>query len=357
MTRGGLEAAARGLVGSRRVQAGACGADVAPSSGRDHRLVAMTSLDNKRITVTGGAGFLGAYVVERLRLAGADVFVPRSAVYDLVSADAVRRLYGDARPEIVLHLAAQVGGIGANRENPGRFFYENLMMGTQMMEEGRRAGLEKFVAVGTVCAYPKFTPAPFREESLWDGYPEGTNAPYGLAKKMLLVQAQAYRTQYAFPAIYLLPTNLYGPGDSFDETRSHIIPALIKKCCAAIERGDDEIVVWGTGGASREFLYVDDCARAIVSASARYEKPEPVNIGSGHEIAIKDLVALIATLTGFQGSVRWDASKPDGQPRRCLNVTRAEQQFGFRAAMPLEDGLRKTIAWYRSGTGGGLRSA
>ena len=308
----------------------------------------MIRLDKKRITVTGGAGFLGSHVVTRLRHAGADVFVPRRAVYDLVSVDAVRQLYRDARPEIVVHLAAQVGGIGANRENPGRFFYENLMMGVQVMEEGRQVGLEKFVAVGTVCAYPKFTPAPFREESLWDGYPEETNAPYGLAKKMLLVQAQAYHAQYGFPAIYLLPTNLYGPGDSFDPTRSHVIPALIKKCCEAVERGEHEIEVWGTGHASREFLYVDDCARAIVLATERYEDQCPVNIGSGRETTIKDLVELIAALTNFRGSVQWDADKPDGQPRRCLEVTRAAEEFGFRAAVNLEEGLRKTLDWYTS---------
>lgn len=307
----------------------------------------MPSLRNKRITVTGGAGFLGSHVVTRLKERGAEVFVPRSRDYDLVSGEAVQRLYRDARPEVVIHLAAQVGGIGANRENPGRFFYENIMMGVQLMEKGRQAGLEKFVAVGTVCAYPKFTPVPFREEDLWLGYPEETNAPYGLAKKMLLVQAQAYREQYGFNAIYLLPVNLYGPRDSSDPAKSHVIPALIKKCCDAIDRGDTEIEVWGTGSASREFLYVDDCALAIVLATERYEKPDPVNIGAGSEISIKDLVQLIAQLTGFRGTIRWDASKPDGQPRRCLDVSRAEKEFGFRAQTSFEDGLRRTIEWQR----------
>ena len=308
----------------------------------------MPQLRSRRVTVTGGAGFLGSHVVARLQQRGAEVFVPRSRDYDLVSADAVRRLYRDARPEIVVHLAARVGGIGANRENPGRFFYENLMMGVQVIEEGRRFGLEKFVAVGTVCAYPKFTPVPFREDDLWNGYPEETNAPYGLAKKMLLVQAQAYREQYGFNAIYLLPVNLYGPGDSFDPAKSHVIPALIKKCCDAIERGEGEITVWGTGQASREFLYVDDCAEAVVRATEHYEKADPVNLGAGREITIKDLVDLIVDLTGFRGAIRWDTSKPDGQPRRYLDVTRAQREFGFRAETSFEEGLRQTIAWYRA---------
>jgi GDP-L-fucose synthase len=274
--------------------------------------------------------------------------VPIEGDYDLVNAEDVKRLYHDARPEIVIHLAAQVGGIRANRENPGRFFYQNLMMGVQLMEEGRLARLEKFVGIGTVCAYPKFTPVPFREDDLWGGYPEETNAPYGLAKKMLLVQAQAYRQQYGFNAIYLLPVNLYGPRDSCDPAKSHVIPALIKKCCDAIDRGDKEIEVWGTGQASREFLYVDDCARAIVLATERYDKPDPVNIGAGHEISIKDLVHLIAELTGFRGTIRWDRTKPDGQPRRCLDVSRAEREFGFRAETSFEEGLRHTIEWYRA---------
>lgn len=308
----------------------------------------MPSLRDTRITVTGGAGFLGSYTVARLRERGADVFVPRRAAYDLVSGDAVRRLYREARPQIVVHLAAQVGGIGANRANPGLFFYDNLMMGVQLMEEARRAGVEKFVAVGTVCAYPKLTPVPFREVDLWNGYPEDTNAPYGLAKKMLLVQAQAYREQYGFAAIYLLPVNLYGPRDRFDPERSHVIPALIRKCVEAVECGDDAIEVWGTGHASREFLYVDDCAEAIVLATERYDGSEPVNIGSGREISLRELVGLIAELTGFRGAIRWDASKPDGQPRRCLDVTRAERELGFRATMPFRDGLQRTIDWYRS---------
>jgi len=311
----------------------------------------VSRLHGKRITVTGGAGFLGSHVVARLREEGAQVVVPRSREYDLVSGDAVRRLYRDARPEIVIHLAAQVGGIGANRENPGRFFYENLMMGVQLMEEGRRVGLPKFVAVGTVCAYPKFTPVPFREDDLWNGYPEETNAPYGLAKKMLLVQAQAYRAQYGFNAIYLLPVNLYGPGDSFDPAKSHVIPALIKKFCDARRDGRQEVEVWGSGSASREFLYVDDCARAIVLATERYDKPDPVNIGAAEEITIKDLVRLIAQLTGFTGRIRWDATKPDGQPRRRLDVSRAEHEFGFRAQTPFLEGLRRTIDWYVGSTG------
>lgn len=307
----------------------------------------MSQLRDKRITATGGSGFLGSYVVDRLVQGGAKVFVPRRRDYDLVSGDAVRRLYRDAKPEIVIHLAAQGGGIGTNRENPGRFFYENLMMGAQLMEEGRRVGLEKFVAVGTVCAYPKFTPVPFKEDDLWNGYPEETNAAYGLAKKMLLVQAQAYREQYGFQAIYLLPVNLYGPRDSFDPAKSHVIPALIKKCCDAIDQGAKEIEVWGSGQASREFIYVDDCARAVVLATERYDRPDPVNIGSGREISIKELTQLIAEYTGFRGKIRWDASKPDGQPRRCLDVSRAEQHFGFRAETPFALGLQRTIEWYR----------
>jgi GDP-L-fucose synthase len=307
----------------------------------------LTDLRGKRITVTGGAGFLGSHVVRRLVEREAEVYVPRSREFDLVSGDAVRRLYAEKRPEIVIHLAARVGGIGANRENPGRFFYENLMMGVQLMEEGRRAGVDKFVGVGTVCAYPKFTPVPFHEDDLWNGYPEETNAPYGLAKKMLLVQAQAYREQYGFQAIYLLPVNLYGPGDNFDPSTSHVIPALIKKCVEAADRRAVEVEVWGTGSASREFLYVDDCAEAIVLATERYAGADPVNIGAGREITIKDLVQRIAALTGFTGRIRWDTTKPDGQPRRCLDVSRAQREFGFRAATSLEDGLKRTVDWYR----------
>ena len=309
----------------------------------------MSQLTNKRITVTGGAGFLGAYVVRKLRESGCkNIFVPRSRDYDLVNNEAVKKLYRDAKPDIVIHLAARVGGIGANKQNPGRFFYDNLMMGVQMMEQGRLAGIEKFVAIGTICAYPKFTPVPFKEEDLWNGYPEETNAPYGLAKKMLLVQAQAYRQQYGFNAIYLLPVNLYGPGDNFDPESSHVIPALIKKCVDANKLGSKEIVVWGTGKPTREFIYVEDAAEAIVLATEKYNKGEPVNIGSGFEISIKDLVNLIARLTGFKGQIAWDTSKPDGQPRRRLDISRAEREFGFRAKTKFEEGLRKTIEWYLS---------
>jgi len=307
----------------------------------------MKPFGHKRILITGGAGFLGSHVVEELKTAGVrHIFAARSQKYDLRHREAVVRLYEDTRPDIVIHLAAVVGGIGANRENPGSFFYENLVMGAEMMEQGRRYGVEKFVAVGTVCAYPKFTPVPFQEDELWSGYPEETNAPYGLAKKMLLVQAQAYRQQYGFNAIYLLPVNLYGPRDSFDPAKSHVIPALIKKCVDAVENGSRTIEVWGTGSASREFLYVTDCARAIVLAARHYDKPEPVNIGAGREITIRELVTLTADLTGFRGQTIWDSSKPDGQPRRCLDVTRAEREFGFRAATDFVTGLRATIEWY-----------
>jgi GDP-L-fucose synthase len=307
----------------------------------------MSQLTTKRITVTGGAGFLGAYVVRKLKESGCEnIFVPKRSDYDLVNNEAVKKLYRDAAPDIVIHLAARVGGIGANEQNPGKFFYENLMMGVQMMEQGRLAGVEKFVAIGTICAYPKFVPIPFKEEDLWNGYPEETNAPYGLAKKMLLVQAQAYRQQYGFNAIYLLPVNLYGPGDNFDPKSSHVIPALVKKCIDANRLGSKKIVVWGTGKPTREFIYVEDAAEAIVLATERYNKGEPVNIGSGIEISVKDLVGLIVELTGFEGQVVWDTSKPDGQPRRRLDISRAEREFGFKAKTKFREGLRKTIDWY-----------
>jgi len=303
---------------------------------------------DKRVVVTGGGGFLGSYVREFLKGRGCpNPFVPRSQEYDLRREADIVRLLEHSRPDVILHLAAVVGGIGANRENPGRFFYENLMMGVQLMEQSRCFGVRKFVTVGTVCSYPKFTPVPFREEELWNGYPEETNAPYGLAKKMLLVQGQAYRQQYGFNSIYLLPVNLYGPRDNFDPASSHVIPALIKKCLDAVDAGDDTISVWGTGKATREFLYAADAARGIVLAAERYEGDEPVNLGAGVEISIRDLVELIARLTGFKGKIIWDASKPDGQPRRRLDTARAEESFGFRADTSFEDGLTQTIEWYR----------
>jgi GDP-L-fucose synthase len=302
---------------------------------------------DKRVVVTGGAGFLGSFVVPKLSERGAaDVVVPRSAEYDLREKETIRRLLAEAQPDVVIHLAARVGGIGANREHPAEFFYDNLMMGVQLLHESWRAGVAKFVAVGTVCAYPKFTPVPFREEDLWNGYPEETNAPYGLAKKMLLVQSQAYRAQYGFNSVFLLPVNLYGPGDNFDPSSSHVIPALIKKCVEAVEAGSDRIEVWGTGAASREFLYVDDAAEGIVLAAERYDGDEPVNLGSGQEITIRELVSIIADATGFRGEIVWDPSKPDGQPRRCLDTSRAEWRFGFRARRSFEDGLRATVEWY-----------
>ena len=308
----------------------------------------MLDLTTKRIVVTGGAGFLGSFILERLRQRGCaeNVFVPRIEQYDLVEHAQVRRMYDDFRPDLVIHLAAVVGGIGANREHPGEFYFKNMAMGLFLMEEARRRNLEKFVALGTICAYPKFTPVPFREEDLWNGYPEETNAPYGLAKKMMLVQSQAYRQEYGFNSIFLLPVNLYGPRDNFDPASSHVIPALIKKCLDARDANAREIVVWGTGNASREFLYAGDAAEAILLDTERHDSSEPVNIGAGFEIKIKDLVPLIARLTGFHGNIVWDTTKPDGQPRRMLDTTRAQERFGFQAKVGFEEGLRETIAWY-----------
>lgn len=308
----------------------------------------MIRLSNRRVLVTGGAGFLGRHVVDALRARGCrEITVPRRKDYDLTTEAAVARLYEDARPDIVIHLAAVVGGIGANLAMPGRFFYDNLIMGALLMEYARRARVQKFVAVGTICAYPKYTPVPFREDDLWSGYPEETNAPYGVAKKMLLVQAQAYREQYGFNAIYLLPVNLYGPGDHDDPETSHVIPALIRKCLDAQASGAPEIVCWGDGSPTREFLFVEDCAEGIVAATERYDKPDPVNLGVGFEISVKELVELISELTGFRGRISWDASKPNGQPRRCLDVTRAARDLGFRARTDFREGLARTIAWYR----------
>ncbi len=301
----------------------------------------------ERIVVTGGAGFLGSFVVEELRRRGArEIFVPRSKDYDLVQMDAVRALYRDTRPTIVLHLAARVGGIGANRDNPGKFFYDNLMMGVQLIEAGRQVGLKKLVALGTICAYPKFCPVPFKEEDIWNGYPEETNAPYGLAKKMLLVQSAAYRQQYGFDSIVLFPVNLYGPRDNFDLHTSHVIPALVRKCVEARERGERKIVVWGTGAASREFLHARDAAEGIVAAAERYEKSEAVNLGAGFEIKIRDLVPLVARLCRFEGDLVWDATKPDGQPRRMLDTSKALREFGWKARIGFEEGLRETVEWF-----------
>ncbi len=303
---------------------------------------------DQSVIVTGGAGFLGSYVVARLRQAGAGrVFVVRSRDYDLRHEDSVRRLFADVKATIVIHMAAVVGGIGANRAHPGKFFYDNLMMGVTLMEQARQAGIAKFVSIGTICAYPKFTPVPFREEDLWNGYPEETNAPYGLAKKMLLVQGQAYRQEYGFNSIYLLPVNLYGPGDNFNPESSHVIPALIKKCLDAVQNHEPVIEVWGDGTPTREFLYVKDAADGIVLAAKRYNGAEPVNLGSGDEISIRDLVTLIAELTGFKGELHYDATKPNGQPRRKLDVSRAREYFDFQASTSFRDGLRETINWYR----------
>ena len=302
---------------------------------------------DKRVVVTGGAGFLGSFVVEKLRERGCrELIVPRSKFYDLRDRDAIIRLFNEARPQIVIHLAAVVGGIGANRTNPGRFFYDNAIMGIQLMEYARQFGVEKFVAVGTICAYPKFTPIPFSEQELWNGYPEETNAPYGLAKKMMLVQAQAYRDQYGFNAIYLLPVNLYGPRDNFDLETSHVIPAMIRKCVEAKQNGCAEIVLWGDGSPTREFLYVEDAAEGIIKAAERHNGPEPVNLGSGEEVTVRDLAQIIAAEVGFTGKVVWDTSKPNGQPRRCLDVTRAKELFGFQATHRFREGIAKTVAWY-----------
>jgi len=302
---------------------------------------------DRRIVVTGGAGFLGSYVLEGLRRRGcANILVPKIERYDLVKLEDIRRMYDDMRPDIVIHLAAVVGGIGANREHPGEFFYKNLMMGVQLIEEGRLRDIEKFVAIGTVCAYPKFTPVPFKEDDIWNGYPEETNAPYGLAKKMLLVQSQAYRAEYGFNSIFLLPVNLYGPGDNFDPGSSHVIPALIRKCVEAVESGRDYIECWGTGEASREFIYAADAAEGILLATEHYNGSEPVNIGAGFEIKIKELVGKIAALTGFKGEIGWDSSKPDGQPRRRLDVSRAKKYFGFEAKTSFDEGLKATVEWY-----------
>jgi GDP-L-fucose synthase len=304
-------------------------------------------LSTKRICVTGGAGFLGQHLVRNLQSKGAhDIFIPRYPEYDLVKGEDIARMLADAQPDIIIHLAAHVGGIGANLARPAEFFYDNLMMGVQLMHQAWQRGVEKFVALGTICAYPKYTPIPFKEENLWDGYPEETNAPYGLAKKMLLVQSQAYRQQYGFNSIFLLPVNLYGPGDNFDLASSHVIPALIRKCVEAKEQGKDEIVAWGDGSPTREFIYVEDAAEGIALATQYYNRSDPVNIGSSFEISIKELTELIARLTGFEGRVRWDTSKPNGQPRRKLDTTRAKEYFGFSAKTNFEDGLRKTIEWY-----------
>jgi len=308
----------------------------------------MSFWKNKRVLVTGGAGFLGSFVVERMGRDKAVIFVPRFTDYDLRRLEDIKKMFDDFRPEMVIHLAASVGGIGANMKNPGKFFYDNIMMGVQLMEQARLKGVGKFVTVGTICSYPKFTPVPFKEEYLWNGYPEETNAPYGLAKKMLIVQSQAYRQQYGFNSINLLQVNLYGPRDNFDPESSHVIPALIKKCLDAIKNKENKITVWGTGKPTREFLYVEDAARGILLASEKCNKSEPINLGSGFEISIKDLAELIAKYTGFKGKIIWDKTKPDGQPRRCLDVFRAKKEFGFQAQVTFEDGLKKTIDWYKS---------
>src|SRR6202790_5329827 len=308
---------------------------------------AMSFWGNRRVTISGGNGFLGTFVVERLRAAGCqEIHAPRSSEYDLREKEQALRLFKDRTPDIFIHLAAVVGGIGANRANPGRFFYDNAAMGLNVIEAARIAGIEKFVCTGTICSYPKFTPVPFREEEFWNGYPEETNAPYGLAKKMLLVQLQAYREQYGMKGIYLTPVNLYGPCDNFDLESSHVLPGLIRKFSEAKQARAAKIIAWGTGNATREFLYVEDAAEAIVLAADKYEKPEPVNLGSGEEIRVHELAELIGSLSRFEGAIQWDTTKPDGQPRRCLDTSRAWAEFGWRAKMPLREGLQKTIAWY-----------
>jgi GDP-L-fucose synthase len=303
----------------------------------------------RRVVVTGGAGFLGRFVVDKLKsYRDVEVFVPRSEEYNLIEGDHVKRLLADVQPDLVIHLAAVVGGIGHNQKNPGRFFYDNIMMGTQLIEQSRLSGVKKFVAIGTVCAYPKFTPVPFKEDDIWNGYPEETNAPYGLAKKMMLVQTQSYREQYGFNGIFLLPANLYGPGDNFDLETSHVIPALIRKCVEARRNGAASIDAWGSGNVSREFLYVEDCAEGVVQAAKTYDGSDAVNLGNGREVVIGDLVRTVAHLSGFTGTINWQASKPDGQPRRQLDTSRAYERFGFRAQTSLEDGLRKTIDWFEA---------
>jgi GDP-L-fucose synthase len=308
----------------------------------------MSPFSNQTVIVTGGAGFLGSFVVERLNAAGAGkIVVPRKRDCDLRDASAIATLLAETKPDLIIHLAASVGGIGANRKHPGSFFYDNAIMGIQLIEQARLAGVKKFVCAGTICAYPKFTPVPFKEDNLWDGYPEETNAPYGVAKKSLLVQLQSYRQEYGFNGIFLLPVNLYGPRDNFDLETSHVIPAMIRKCVEAHQNNLPRVKLWGTGRPTREFLYVEDAADAIVTAAARYEKPDPVNLGSGHEIAIRDLAESIRELTGYKGEFEWDTTQPDGQPRRCLDTTRAETEFGWKSRTSLREGLVKTIDWYR----------
>ncbi|NMB61251.1 MAG: GDP-L-fucose synthase [Chloroflexi bacterium] len=308
--------------------------------------------NNKRFCVTGGAGFLGQVVVRKLKERGAgEIFIPTIEKYNLTEINSIKQMLNDANPDVIIHLAAQVGGIGANREHPGEFFYNNLMMGVQLMHEAWKRSVKKFIAIGTICAYPKFTPVPFKEENLWNGYPEETNAPYGLAKKMLLVQAQSYRQQYGYNAVFLLPVNLYGPGDNFNPASSHVIPALIRKCVQAVDEGRQEIEVWGDGSPTREFLYVEDAAEGILLATEKYNDSEPVNLGSGFEISIKDLVQLIGKHTGYHGTFKWDTAKPNGQPRRCLDTSRAKKFFGFEAQMTFDEGLKRTIEWYQENKG------